>query len=175
MATMVASPVFVDTNILIYARLASSPFHTLAVESLDRFAAAGVELWTSRQILREYLASITRPTTAIAPLAVAALVADIRGFESRFRVAEDGPSVTAELLQLLSRFISQGKQIHDANIVATMLAHGIPYLLTHNTADFTRFATAITVLPLVAPTPPALPVPPTVPGSAPPLPPPGVP
>ena len=32
-----------------------------------------------------------------------------------------------------------GKQVHDANIVATMLAYGIPCLLAHNTKDFELF------------------------------------
>ena len=36
----------------------------------------------------------------------------------------------------------------DANIIATMLVYGIERLLTHNTADFARFARYITVLPL---------------------------
>jgi hypothetical protein len=42
-----------------------------------------------------------------------------------------------------------GKQVHNANIVATMLAHGIPRLFTHNVADFNRFSTLIEILPLV--------------------------
>ena len=39
--------------------------------------------------------------------------------------------------------------MHDANIVAATQAHGIRRLLTHNTADFARFAGLITVEPLV--------------------------
>ncbi len=38
---------------------------------------------------------------------------------------------------------------HDANIGATMQVYGIRHLLTHNTADFARFAHLITVVPLV--------------------------
>jgi hypothetical protein len=33
----------------------------------------------------------------------------------------------------------QGKAIHDANIVATMLAYNIRLLVTYNTSDFRRF------------------------------------
>ena len=33
----------------------------------------------------------------------------------------------------------RGKQIHDANIVAVMLTHGIYRLVTYNQADFGRF------------------------------------
>jgi predicted nucleic acid-binding protein len=170
MATATGSPVFVDTNILVYARLAAALEHSIAVETLDRLTTLGVELWTSRQVFREYLASITRPSTVTPPLATTALIADVRGFEARFRIAEDGPAVTAELLRLLATVTSQGKQIHDANIVATMLVHGIPNLLTHNVADFIRFAGVINVVPLVPPATAALPI-----SSAPPPPPPGAP
>ncbi len=39
-----------------------------------------------------------------------------------------------------------GKQVHDANIAATMLAHGITRLLTFNVADFQRFAGLIELI-----------------------------
>jgi predicted nucleic acid-binding protein len=39
-----------------------------------------------------------------------------------------------------------GRQVHDANIVATMLAHGETRLLTSNRSDFKRFAHAIEVV-----------------------------
>ena len=42
-----------------------------------------------------------------------------------------------------------GKQVHDANIVATMQAYGVNRLLTDNTADYVRFSGLITVIPLV--------------------------
>ena len=52
--------VFVDTNILVYANLAHSPFHQLAVANLTTLDEQGTDLWVSRQILREYLAAMSR-------------------------------------------------------------------------------------------------------------------
>jgi predicted nucleic acid-binding protein len=49
---------------------------------------------------------------------------------------------------LIARIAVGGKQVHDANIVATMQAHGIRQLLTGNVADFNRFSALIRVLPL---------------------------
>jgi predicted nucleic acid-binding protein len=72
----------------------------------------------------------------------------VRFFQSRFRVAEDGPQVTEKLLELMEQVTFGGRQIHDANIVATMLAYGVNRLLTHNVGDFTRFSQFITILPL---------------------------
>jgi len=80
---------------------------------------------------------------------MAALLADVQTFQKQFFIAEDGPVVTGHLLNLLASIPCAGKQVHDANIVATMLAHGIQKLLTHNVADFNRFAAHITVIPLV--------------------------
>src|ERR1043166_6990340 len=102
MATTAVDPGFVDTNILIYARVAVSPFHAAAVTRLDDLQTAGHPLWTSRQILREYLAALTRPGTVTVPLPVTALVADVQSFEKRFFIAEAGAAVTAQLLSLLA-------------------------------------------------------------------------
>jgi len=33
-----------------------------------------------------------------------------------------------------------GVQVHDAHLVATMLAHNITHILTFNTFDFARYA-----------------------------------
>jgi predicted nucleic acid-binding protein len=149
MATTAVEPVFVDTNNLIYAQQALSPFHAVATARLHDLATAGHPLWISRQVLREYLAVMSRPGALTAPVSMAGLVADVQAFQSQFLIAEDGPGVTNHLLTLLASVPCAGRQVHDANIVATMLTHGIQNLLTHNVTDFHRFAAYITVIPLV--------------------------
>lgn len=149
MATTAAEPVFVDTNVLIYSRLALSPFHAQALSKLTGLRTAGHELWISRQTVREYLAAMSKPGALAGAIPMAALVADAQAFLATYRVAEDGPAVTTELLTLVTTTAVGGKQVHDANIVATMRAHGVSRLLTHNVADFNRFAAVITVVPLV--------------------------
>lgn len=149
MATTAADAVFEDTNILIYAQQAQSPFHLQAIGQLQTLVGAGHPLWISRQTLREYLAVMSRPGALTAPVSMAALVADVQSFQHQFFVAEDGPAVTLHLLDLLLAVSCAGKQVHDANIVATMLAHAIPKLITHNVADFNRFSGYITIIPLV--------------------------
>lgn len=71
---------------------------------------------------------------------------DIEVFSGRFAILEDGERVWAELMNLCQRFRFGGKQVHDANIVATMLAHGETRLLTFNETDFRRFAGLIEVV-----------------------------
>jgi predicted nucleic acid-binding protein len=140
--------VFVDANVLVFAAAATAPLHAAARAALDALDQAGAEVWTSRQVLREYLAAMTRPQPFAGPVPVAAALADVNRFLNQFRIAEDGPAVFAQLLVLLAAVSWGGKQVHDANIVATMRAHGIPSLLTHNTADFARYTGYIAVVPL---------------------------
>lgn len=143
--------IFVDTNILVYANVASCPENARARARLEELASAGSEFWITRQVLREYMAILTRPQAFAKPVSAAELGLDIQRFESQFEIAEDGSNVTARLLDLLNQVPIGGKQIHDANIVATMLTHGVKRLLTHNTTDFRRFASLIEVAPLVPP------------------------
>ncbi len=139
--------VFIDTNILVYANLTLSPFHTQATERLQAMEEQGTELWI-RQILKEYLAAMTRRNDLTGEIPIASLAADVRYFANRFRLAEDTPEVTERLLNLMQEIAIGGKQVHDANIIATMLVYHIPQLLTHNTGDFLRFSQMIAVLPL---------------------------
>ena len=139
---------FIDTNVLVYASVVEAPLHSIALAEIQHREQAGVELWVSRQVLREYLAVLSRPQTYTAPVSASVLISQIQAFEKRFRIAEDGPQVMARLLGLMEQVPIGGKQVHDANIVATMQAYGINYLLTHNTADFARFADIITIMSL---------------------------
>ena len=152
MASGGAEPLFVDTNVLVYANVAQAPLHQVALQTLQHYDAAGRELWISRQVVREYLATVTRPHAFARPMPIAIAVARVRYFLNTFRVAEDSADVTERLLGLLERVPTGGSQIHDANIVATIQAYGLSQLLTHNTKDFERFAHLITVVPL-EPTP----------------------
>lgn len=52
---------------------------------------------------------------------------------------EEKAEVSRALRKLLGRHALHGKRVHDANIVATMLVHGVKLLATHNTADFETF------------------------------------
>ncbi|MFB2980581.1 type II toxin-antitoxin system VapC family toxin [Microseira sp. BLCC-F43] len=149
MTNGVNDAVFLDTNILVYANVQESPFHAAALQAIQNYYQAGVDLWISRQILREYIRTLTRPQAFFNPQPVTTVIARVRFFQNEFRVAEDNPQVTERLLTLIEQIPIGGRQVHDANIVATMLVYGISRLLTNNVDDFNRFAALITVLPLV--------------------------
>ncbi len=115
---------------------------------MGELEADGAKFWTSRQVLREFIAVATRPG-AVTPSPTGQALAEAVGqFERQFEIADEDGSVTAILLGLVTSRKIQGKQVHDANIAATMQRYEIPWLLTHNTVDFMRYAPEINVLPL---------------------------
>ena len=152
MTSGVAEPYFLDTNVLVYANIVQAPLHQLARETIQRLDDAGHNLWISRQIIREYLATVTRPQPFASPMAVPVAINRVRYFLRRFAVAEDTAETTEQLLTMLEQIPTGGSQMHDANIVATMQVYGVRQILTHNTHDFARFGHLITVVPL-EPTP----------------------
>ena len=138
---------FIDTNVLIHAAADGLPLLDRARAAMARAAANG-PVAISRQVLREYLSVMTRPQIWGKPLTLAQAVTDTAGFVRQFTVLEDGPLIWDRLMMLSRRYSFAGRQIHDANIVATMLAHGERRILTFNGADFRRFGRLIEVIAL---------------------------
>jgi len=144
---MAVEPIFVDTNVLVYLDQAASVFHAPARAAIGRLEREGAALWISRQVLREYMVTVTRPNPAgVPPMTRTEAVMAVEGFLTAFAIAEDGPPATANLLKLIRSVPVAGKQVHDANIVATMLTHGVTRLLTFNGSDFRRFEPMIEIL-----------------------------
>jgi predicted nucleic acid-binding protein len=109
--------VFVDTNVLIYSTRSSSSFHARAVAALARAAGSEPRIAISRQIMREYLAVVTRPSGGSEPLTMADALDDVERFAATFDLLEDGPEAGAHLADLCRSVAVAGRQVHDANIV----------------------------------------------------------
>jgi predicted nucleic acid-binding protein len=140
--------VFLDTNILLRANVEEAPFRIECLTAIKRLRATHAELWIIRRVLREFMAVLTRPQRFVDPPPVNVITERVRYFETHFWIADEGSLVTEKLITLLETIPLGGKQVHDANIVATMLVYGMGHLLTLNTADFTRFSTLISLLSL---------------------------
>jgi hypothetical protein len=80
-------------------------------------SSARTVFWTSRQVLREFLAATTRPGAVVPAPPLDSLLHAVRKFEAEFEVADEDAAVTSILIDLLKSRTVQGKQIHDANIV----------------------------------------------------------
>ena len=75
--TGAADSVFVDTNVLVHAATLSSPLNTEARQGLKEREESGVELCLSRQVLREYLAVMTRQQGQNRPLPISVAISAI--------------------------------------------------------------------------------------------------
>lgn len=117
------SAVFVDTNVIVYATVQESPFHRQARTRLAALRKEGIDLWVSRQVIREYLAVVTRPQAVSDPMTGSQASARARDTFALFHIAEETAQITDRLLELMETITVAGKQIHDANIVATMQSH----------------------------------------------------
>lgn len=134
---------FIDTNILVNSRVLEAPQHEMARARLEQALRDDEPMRISRQVVREYLAVVTRPQTWPVAISREEALRDVSRLLGSFEVLEDGPAVTELLVELCRTTSVGGRQIHDANIVATMLAHGERRLLTFNTGDFRRFGDRI--------------------------------
>lgn len=146
---MAGDAVFVDTNVLLTAVTPARPLHRSALAVLGDDSESGRMLFTSGQVLREWLVVATRPTEVNGlGLNLEDALHNIAAFRSRLVVLEETERVVNRLLSLVATYSCTGKQVHDANIVATALVHGVRRVLTSNTADLRRFAAEVEVLDL---------------------------
>ena len=134
---------FIDTNVFVYSRIPNAPYHDIARTRLEHALQDYEPLRISRQIVREYLSVVTRPQTWPVAITREEALDDVDRLIASFEILEDGPRVTESLITLCREVPVSGSQIHDANIVATMLARGERRLLTFNTADFRRYGDRI--------------------------------
>ena len=74
----------------------------------------------------------------------------MRAIRERTTLLAEDAKVADRLLGLLADVDCRGKQVHDANLVATMLVHGIGTVVTMNLEDFARFEPACKFDPAIA-------------------------
>jgi predicted nucleic acid-binding protein len=151
MATPVADRAILDTNVLLAATDEAREDHEDAIAAINLWPASGVVLYTSGQILREYLAVATRPVDRNGlGMGQPDAVANVRALRTRLNLLAEDVKVSERLLELLDTVECAGKQVHDANVVATMLVHGIDTVVTRNVDDFVRFGHQVHVVGLRA-------------------------
>jgi predicted nucleic acid-binding protein len=132
--------VMLDTNVLLAATDAERRGHGDAVLILNEWPVRGTSLCVSVQVLREYLAAATRPVESNGlGVPVPEALANVQSFRDRATLLPESGRVIDRLVNLLRDVACAGKQIHDANVVATMLAHNVRAVVTMNFKDFARF------------------------------------
>lgn len=139
--------VMLDTNVLLAATDEGRAEHRDALTVVNGWAAGHSDLCTSGQILREYLAVATRPAEKNGlGLNVLDALGNVRAIRKRTTLLPEDSRVADRLLGLLADVECRGRQVHDANLVATMLVHGVGTVVTMNLDDFARFERHVSVI-----------------------------
>lgn len=140
--------IFIDTNILLISKLKSNPLNQLATEKFFNLFKTSF-IFINNQVIREYLSTLTKQNIVKVAIPKEELINDINNFNTNFIVLNEDRLVLEKLLELFKNYQFGGKQIHDANIVATMMANGIRDLFTHNVSDFIKYREIINIIPLI--------------------------
>ena len=129
-----------DTNLLLRLADPASAQHPIATQALARLLGQGDEVYLTPQNFIEFWAVATRPTEANGFGWTSERTArEVAELQQRFPMLPDSPDIFTRWLDLVKRLPVHGKRVHDARLVAVLLAHAIEHLITFNTSDFNVF------------------------------------
>ncbi len=138
----------VDTSVAVRRVVRADPLHPVVVRAVRQLRLMGESLLITPQVLMEFHAVATRPTTANGlGLTLARAVEAARRLEAIFPLAPDSAEIYPRWRALVERYGIVGRQVYDARLVAVMQAHGITHILTTNAPHFRRFAEITVVQP----------------------------
>ncbi len=133
----------VDTNVLVSLVDIKRPQHLAARDALEALHRQGHELATVFQNYVEFWNVATRPASKNGlGFSTSTAAREMSRLELGFALIPDSRDVYPIWRQLVVDYGVSGVQVHDAHLVAGMLAHGLTHILTFNTADFACYAPA---------------------------------
>lgn len=139
---MVAESTLLDTNVLLAATEPERPGHAEALMLLGGPRSLAI----TPQIVREYVAVSTRPRANNGMgLRPEVATANVNTFLERCDLLAENAAVVRRQLTLIAATPPSGRQVHDANIVATALVHGITCIVTDDIRPFEHFADLIEI------------------------------
>lgn len=138
----------VDTNILLRLVQKNSPMHLDTQRAIVMLKKQGNFLCIIPQNIIEFWAVATRPLDKNGlGLSITQAEEESEKLKKIFILELDTPQIFTEWESLVIKYQVMGKQVHDARLVAAMLAHNITHLLTFNVDDFKRFSDIVVVDP----------------------------
>ena len=141
--------IMLDTNVLLAAAGEGRAEHHDALAIINAWGGGGATLCAGGQILREYLAVATRPAGQNGlGLKPADAVSNVRAIRERTAFLAGDARVADRLQGLLADVDCGGRQVHDANVIAAVLARGTGAVVTMNGEDFARFERYVTLVKL---------------------------
>ncbi len=139
---------FLDTNVLLRLVETAHPFHKITTHALKNLKLKGAEFCISLQNASEFWNVCTRPLENNGlNQSIDTAAKHLARFEQLFLYVEENSEVYRNWIDIIVRYSVVGVKVHDAKIVALMMAHNIQTLLTFNAADFKRFSEIVAVSP----------------------------
>lgn len=128
----------VDTNVLVRLAVSADPRHLTVRRAVDVLASEG--LYVASQNFVEFWNVATRPVESNG-LGQTPIAADqsLRTLEQAFPRLPESAEAYDRWRDLVVHFGISGVKVHDARLVALMLANDIATILTFNVTDFRRF------------------------------------
>jgi predicted nucleic acid-binding protein len=137
----------VDTNVALRLSSIADPEYRLVTNAVAALSARGETLYYTQQTRREFWNVCTRPTRVNGRgMTTAEVVVALRLVENFLLYLPDTPATGPVWYRLVQQYDVIGKAVHDAQLVASMLANGITHILTLNGADFQRYSGEITAV-----------------------------
>lgn len=125
-----------DTNLLIYARLESSPWHASARAFLESLATDS-RVVIAELVLVEFYLALRNPAIMDPPLDAAAAVAECQWFRAQphWALAEQADVMEAVWRDAAGHDFAR-RRIIDVRLARTLQAHGVTEFATANVKDF---------------------------------------
>jgi predicted nucleic acid-binding protein len=132
----------IDSNVLLRVLHRAAPEHHVAREAAAILWARGDTPCVTLQSLAEFWNVSTRPATARGGLglSVGETQRRLRFLKRHLTFQADTDDVRLQWRQLVIAYQVQGVKVHDTKLVASMLTHQIPAILTFNVGDFQRYS-----------------------------------
>ncbi len=130
----------IDTNVLIYAEVRSSPWHEEARRLLGGLAEGAFPWAIPWPCIYEFLRVVTHPRVYHPPVPLAVALNDFRRIldSPTLVLLQETSNHPDVMMRVLEESGVSGNLIHDAHIAALCLEHGIRELISGD-RDFARF------------------------------------
>ena len=138
-----------DTNILVYAHRADSPWHAAAVRALSKLAEGRTPWAVPWPCVHEFFAIVTHPRIYNPPTPLPRAIDQIDAWlaSPSLVLVGEAAGYWERLKPLLESGFIEGAKVHDARIAALCLLHGVSELWSSD-RDFSRFPSLKLVNPL---------------------------
>jgi predicted nucleic acid-binding protein len=132
--------VLLDTNLLLRMAEPKHPMRDIALQAAAALLGDKESLCLVSQNLFEFWVVATRPAAQNGlGLSPAQAESELTTLKNQFTVHDDTPAIRPAWEGLVVKYQVVGKNAHDTRLVAAMIVHGIPRILTFNTTDFQRY------------------------------------